>query len=183
MHSEVINSKYIYEFDLREFFDRVNLDNLSMTLKKLDIPENIVHHLIGWSRIRPVIQTPRPNDDRTRLKLSYTERIRLERVAKRSKSLSDWKANYMLDTSLRAQKATDLNWISGNDKLSHLHQHMTISFKERNFYKDFRHSDWMNDYCYFNGVALPSSKEVRGPMVFTFITHFSNSNPNSCSND
>jgi len=47
LHEEVIDAKYIYEFDLKEFFDRVNLDYLSKTLKQTGIPKELVHQLIG----------------------------------------------------------------------------------------------------------------------------------------
>lgn len=56
--SEVLPAKYIYEIDLKEFFDRVNLDYLSNTLRKLQIPEELIYNLIGWSRIAPAIIQP-----------------------------------------------------------------------------------------------------------------------------
>lgn len=48
-----MNSEDIYEFDLKEFFDRVNLDYLGNTLQKLDIPLNLVQNMISWSRTKP----------------------------------------------------------------------------------------------------------------------------------
>lgn len=42
---EVINAKDIFEFDLEKFFDRVNLDAISVSLIKAKVPINIVKKL------------------------------------------------------------------------------------------------------------------------------------------
>ena len=48
-----MKSNYIYEFDLKEFFDRINLDYLHNYLLSTGIPKEIADQLIGWSRISP----------------------------------------------------------------------------------------------------------------------------------
>lgn len=47
IHREVLKSSDIYEFDLKKFFDSINLDYLRRILLCLQIPANLVHHLIS----------------------------------------------------------------------------------------------------------------------------------------
>lgn len=51
IHSDVIPSKYIYEFDFDKYFDRVNLDYLNETLKGMGIPNELANLMVHWSRI------------------------------------------------------------------------------------------------------------------------------------
>lgn len=146
--SEVLKAKFIYEFDLKEFFDRVNLDYLSKVLKKLEIPDDLVHHLIGWSRIKPSIPEKIRNCNLPSLP-------KQKRKAK-WKQISETNANIFFDKQLKWEKATDLNWLNRIDRKIHLKQHLSLSNKERNFYKDFRGNNWKDDFCYFNGIAQGS---------------------------
>lgn len=50
IHNEVISSPDVYEYDLKKFFDTINLDYLSNLLKNLQIPTPLVNKLIHWSR-------------------------------------------------------------------------------------------------------------------------------------
>lgn len=45
--SEVISSPNIYEFDLRKFFDSINLDYLSKVLLTLGLPSSLVDGIIS----------------------------------------------------------------------------------------------------------------------------------------
>lgn len=128
--SEVLPAKYIYEIDLREFFDRVNLDYLSKTLKKLEIPDEMVHNLIAWSRVAPaIVQQKKLN--------SETKKLPLQKW--KGNKINETNSNIFFEKDLRWQSATDLTWLKPKDRLDDLHQHYSIPFKERKYYKDFRH--------------------------------------------
>lgn len=63
IYEKVLSSRNIYEFDLKEFFDRVNLDYLGNILNKIEIPLNLVTNIISFrSRTKP-----RNNDTSTDL--------------------------------------------------------------------------------------------------------------------
>ena len=51
--TKVIPVKYIYEVDFKEFYDRINLDNLRDFLLKTGLSRELVHQIIGWSRTMP----------------------------------------------------------------------------------------------------------------------------------
>lgn len=51
--SKVIPAKYIYEVDFKEYYDRINLDNLRNFLIKTGLSKELVHQIIGWSRTMP----------------------------------------------------------------------------------------------------------------------------------
>jgi len=53
LQEEVIESTNIYEFDLKKFFDSVNLDYLRSILLSADVPEALVELMIEWSRTPP----------------------------------------------------------------------------------------------------------------------------------
>lgn len=53
IHQEVLTSDNIYEFDLRKFFDNINLDYLKDLLMRLDLPPHLVNYIILWSRTPP----------------------------------------------------------------------------------------------------------------------------------
>lgn len=48
--TDVIHSSDIYEFDLKKFFDTINLDYLNDLLKRTGVPPKLRSHLIRWSR-------------------------------------------------------------------------------------------------------------------------------------
>lgn len=50
IHDEVLDKAYIYEFDLKKFFDKVNLDYLQILLLRLRLPASLVSHIIRWNR-------------------------------------------------------------------------------------------------------------------------------------
>lgn len=56
--SEMLTSRHIYEFDLRKFFDSINLCYLSRILTITGIPNNIVSHIIKWNQTLPT-RSPR----------------------------------------------------------------------------------------------------------------------------
>jgi hypothetical protein len=58
---EVIHSPNIYEFDLRKYFDTINLDYLSQILTGMQLPAGLVSSIILWSR------TPASNSRGSRL--------------------------------------------------------------------------------------------------------------------
>lgn len=53
IHKSVLKSTHIYEFDLKEFFDRVNLDHLGVLLSKIGLPNELTSRLQSWSRSSP----------------------------------------------------------------------------------------------------------------------------------
>ena len=54
IHSEVLKSKYIYEYDLKKFFDRINLDYLNNILQStMDMESGLANLIISWSRTMP----------------------------------------------------------------------------------------------------------------------------------
>jgi len=57
IHTEVLQSRDIYEFDLRKFFDTLNLDYLTKLLMDTQIPRLLVQRIIRWSRT-PAQGTP-----------------------------------------------------------------------------------------------------------------------------
>jgi retron-type reverse transcriptase len=46
-------SRWILEYDLKEFFDRVGLAYLSKVLHKMELPKSLIYHMINWSRTMP----------------------------------------------------------------------------------------------------------------------------------
>lgn len=54
IYNEVLSSLNIYEFDLRKFFDNLNLDHLSDILHSLEIEPSLVRLLIRINRTAPV---------------------------------------------------------------------------------------------------------------------------------
>jgi hypothetical protein len=50
IHSEVKSSANIYEYDLKKFFDTINLDYLESLLSSTQMPSPLVRHMITWSR-------------------------------------------------------------------------------------------------------------------------------------
>lgn len=50
IHEEVLDSPNIYEFDLRKYFDSINLDYLKQTLKATLLPSPLIDKIILWSR-------------------------------------------------------------------------------------------------------------------------------------
>lgn len=111
IHSDVIPSKYIYEFDLDKFFDRVNLDYLNLKLKEMGIPNDLVDIIINWSRMFP----------------------KEERHYFADNSIPD-------NTLLRNGKcyiqnpSTDLTWSSKEEQFAHLKQHNNLPINEFNSY-------------------------------------------------
>lgn len=65
IHSHVLSSKNIYEFDLTGFFPNLNLDYLKRILLGTQIPSSLVDKIILWARTRPwnsvVDRTPWPS--------------------------------------------------------------------------------------------------------------------------
>lgn len=53
MEAEILNKKFIYDFDLMKFFDSVDLTNLSKLLKRTEMPEELIRAIIGWNRVPP----------------------------------------------------------------------------------------------------------------------------------
>ena len=53
IHDEVLESPNIYEFDLKKYFDSVNLDYLKTTLKSMQLPSLLIDRIIKWSRTAP----------------------------------------------------------------------------------------------------------------------------------
>lgn len=53
MDEEILNKKFIYDFDLMKFFDSVDLTNLSKQLSNKDIPDHLIKSIIGWNRVPP----------------------------------------------------------------------------------------------------------------------------------
>ena len=53
LHREVLNSSNIYEYDLKQFFDSVNLDYLGSILIGLQIPSPLVKQIQHWNRTAP----------------------------------------------------------------------------------------------------------------------------------
>lgn len=49
----VLASREIYEFDLKSFFDTINLDYLGKVLQSVGLPKALVDLLISWSRSNP----------------------------------------------------------------------------------------------------------------------------------
>lgn len=112
----MLKSRNIYEFDLKEFFDRVNPDFLSKKWQELGLPKELVYHMISWSRTMPV----------------------------------------------NMSNSTDLTWDTEKEYWSSFSQHLKISSEEFRAYSNQQKDGWNGKYCYFHGVSLPSSKEVRG---------------------
>jgi hypothetical protein len=50
--TEVIKSPDIFEYDLKKFFDTINLDYLSDIMRKLLIPESLTRNIILWNRTK-----------------------------------------------------------------------------------------------------------------------------------
>lgn len=50
IHENVLKSPNIYEFDLKKYFDSINLDYLRQTLKATGIPTPLLNNIIRWSR-------------------------------------------------------------------------------------------------------------------------------------
>jgi len=50
IHEEVLDSPNIYEFDLRQFFNSINLDYLHKLLIGVQIPKTLLDHIITWCR-------------------------------------------------------------------------------------------------------------------------------------
>ena len=53
IHSEVLNSTHIYEFDLKSFFDTINLSYLNMILEQIELPLELREMLNIMSRSLP----------------------------------------------------------------------------------------------------------------------------------
>lgn len=53
MNEEILNQKYIYDFDLMKFFDSVDLTNLRKQLSNKEIPDHLIQSIIGWNRVPP----------------------------------------------------------------------------------------------------------------------------------
>lgn len=67
IHATVLTSPDIYEYDLKKYFDSINLDYLQSLLERLGIPTSLVTHFINWSR------TPAENSTSSRHSWSNTE--------------------------------------------------------------------------------------------------------------
>jgi len=50
VHTDLLNSGNIYEFDLKKFFDSVNLDYLREILSCFGLPTPLLNHIIRWNR-------------------------------------------------------------------------------------------------------------------------------------
>jgi len=53
LQEEVVESQEIYEFDLKSFFDTINLDYLSKVLLSVGLPQELVRLMVSWSRTSP----------------------------------------------------------------------------------------------------------------------------------
>jgi len=167
IHSDVIPAKYIYEFDLEKFFDRVNLDYLSKVLSEIGIPEDIKLMLINWSRIPPISDP-----------MSGSHAISMAKSANRSGMTRIGIRNYSQYSKISHQpfkNSTDLTWLSENELKIHQEQHKNLNKKEWSYYDPIRQSipEWESNYCYYNGVAQGSplspllSTLLLVPLIFT----------------
>lgn len=100
IHSKIINKSNIFEFDLKEFFDRVQLDYLCSILQKMEIPSSLVYRLISWSREMPV-NSDRSTDlswsseESKRASLTLHSQISQEETNQyKSQRKGDWENNY-----------------------------------------------------------------------------------------
>ena len=66
----MIHSRSIYEYDLKTFFDSLNLDYLGSILESLQVPRALVHRIISWCR---TLAQNFPIDSRLTWKDSYSE--------------------------------------------------------------------------------------------------------------
>lgn len=128
IHSDVIPSKYIYEFDLDKFFDRVNLDYLSKRLRVLGIPEDIILMLINWSRIPPRSLIPPRNNN----KANRSNRNKKFNFGKRSIHTKPDYFNSVFKNS------TDLTWQSELELSIHQQQHSSLKANEYDYYSSVR---------------------------------------------
>lgn len=60
IYNEVLDSPNIYEFDLRKFFDSVNLKYLTNILEVLDVPKGLIDMLMNCNRAYPKCGTKMP---------------------------------------------------------------------------------------------------------------------------
>lgn len=58
IHREVLGSSDIYEFDMKKYFDTVNLDYLGSILRGTQLPESIIRLILHWNRTPPVGHPP-----------------------------------------------------------------------------------------------------------------------------
>jgi retron-type reverse transcriptase len=85
LHAQVLGkgkANWILDYDLKEFFDRCNLSKLSEILKTLDLPKDLLYHIILWSRTMP------SNMDRS-TDIEYESKEQLERDKKNYNNLPE----------------------------------------------------------------------------------------------
>lgn len=100
IHKSILRSRNVFEFDLKEFFDRVNLDYLSKTLKNMKVPNKLIYHMISWSRTMPQnmekstdIEFSNPN--LKKLFIDNHEKLSKEEYSfYETNRIGDWKNNY-----------------------------------------------------------------------------------------
>lgn len=128
--TDVIPSKYIYEFDLEKFFDRINLDFLCDQLQKMGVPLDLALLMVNWSRIPPLM-------DKEKITMVKNGEVKLEDIQ---------------------EPSTDLTWTSEEEHKIHFTQHNSLKLDEYNYFESVRArtGNWSNSYCYMNGVAQGS---------------------------
>ena len=62
LHTQAINKSNIYEFDLKKFFDKINLTYLRNVLHTTGIPYDVLTWLDGLNRSQPINQKDNPLD-------------------------------------------------------------------------------------------------------------------------
>lgn len=156
IQARIIHLKYICEFDLSKFYDRVNLDYLKGFLSKTGMPTELTDQLIAWNRTRP-------QRDAVVKKVEELNSPSIE--AGNNKTLEKTELD-KVEVVFVSQKSTDLTWESKEERKYHRTNHkLWVSGKDRKI----RVHGWENDFNYFNGVAQGSA--ISPILATVLLTH------------
>lgn len=156
IHARIIDKQYIFEFDLKNIYDSVNLDYLKEFLIKTGMPKEIVDQLIAWSRTSPKRVGYKNNCENKAITQSNINNLNNVETNKKAE----------IEIVFVSQKATDLTWDDSHTKNSQRENHkLWVSGKD----KKIRIHGWDEDFNYFNGVAQGSAMS---PVLSTvLLTH------------
>jgi hypothetical protein len=156
IHARIIDKQYIFEYDLKNFYDSVNLDFLKEFLLKTGMPVEIVDQLIAWCRTSPKRVATGSNVASNAISSAAINRMN---EVNKDKSPE-------VEVAFISQKATDLTWENSEEKSLQKKTHkLWVSGKD----KKVRVHGWENDFNYFNGVAQGSAMS---PVLSTvLLTH------------
>lgn len=130
IHTEVLNHRYIYEFDLRKFFDSINLDYLRHTLHEMGYPPHIIQEIDKINRTMPYD----PSTGKKTLKHDLTW------PDKESEYEDKWYHYYGHYPGEQSIRHHALGQWEGRDSLGTLPEHPDLN----------------HPYCYYHGVSQGS---------------------------